>query len=54
MEKTQEINCTVKSCVYQDENTKRCTLKAINVVPTQDNNSKTIDESTCGSYECNL
>ena len=52
MEKNQRINCTVQSCAYQDENTKCCTLHAINVVPTPNNNSMQPDESKCGSYEC--
>lgn len=53
MNENQKINCTVESCVYQDENTKRCKLQAINVVPV--NNCKTgkTDESMCGSYETN-
>ena len=37
MDKNQKINCSVESCVYQDYNTKRCTLQAIQVMPTQDN-----------------
>lgn len=52
MDKNQKINCTVKSCVYQDDQTKRCTLQAINVMPTQDCKTKQADESMCGSYEC--
>ena len=51
MGKNQKINCTVESCVYQDDETKRCTLQAINVIPTQDCRTKDIDESMCGSYE---
>lgn len=53
MNENQKINCTVKSCVYQDENTKRCKLQAINVVPASDCNTKSIDESMCGSYKTN-
>ncbi len=53
MEKNQKINCTVKSCAYQDENTKCCTLQAINVVPTPNTTTHETDESKCGSYEYN-
>ena len=53
MEKNQRINCTVQSCAYQDTNSKCCTLHAINVVPTPNNNSMQSDESICGSYEYN-
>lgn len=52
MDKNQKINCSVGSCVYQDEETKRCTLQAIHVMPTQDCKTKKTDESMCGSYEC--
>ena len=54
MEKNQKINCTVESCVYQDSRNRRCTLQSINVMPTVDNTSGKLDESMCGSYECNL
>lgn len=53
MEKNQRINCTVQSCAYQDQKSKCCTLHAINVVPTPNNNSMQSDESKCGSYEYN-
>ena len=53
MEKNQKINCTVGSCIYQDKNTKSCTLSAINVVPVTNVNTSKPDESMCGSYECN-
>ena len=52
MDKQQKINCTVESCAYQDVNTKRCTLQAIQVMPTQDCKTRQPDESMCGSYEC--
>lgn len=52
MKENQKINCTVESCIYQDENTKRCTLQAIQVMPTQDCKTREPDESMCGSYEC--
>lgn len=52
MEKSQKINCQVQSCIYQDGETKRCILQEIQVMPTQDCNTKKADESMCGSYEC--
>ncbi len=51
MNDEQKINCTVKSCVYQDEKTKRCTLQSINVMPTTNCDTQETDESMCGSYE---
>ena len=53
MDKQQKINCTVESCAYQDAQTKRCTLQAINVVPVDDCESGKTDESMCGRYETN-
>lgn len=53
MNENQKINCTVKTCVYQDNNNKRCTLKSINVMPTEYNMSGETDESMCGNYKCN-
>jgi len=51
MEENQKINCTVESCVYQDAEKRRCTLQAINVMPTTDTSTRETDESMCGSYE---
>lgn len=51
MNKNQTINCTVESCVYQDETTKKCTLQSIKVVPTENCDTCATDESMCGSYE---
>lgn len=51
MKENQKINCTVKSCVHQDERTKRCTLPSIQVVPTDGCDVCDYDESMCGSYE---
>ena len=51
MEENQKINCTVESCVYQDREKRRCTLQAINVMPTTDTTTRETDESMCGSYE---
>ena len=53
MEKNQKINCTVESCVYQDTQTQRCTLNAIDVVPVTNCGTGNTDESMCGSYEAN-
>lgn len=52
MEKNQKINCTVESCVYQDGQTRSCTLQSIQVRPTQDCNTRKADESMCASYKC--
>lgn len=51
MDENQKINCTVESCVYQDDETKRCTLQTIHVMPTENCKTKDTDESMCGSYE---
>ena len=51
MNEKQKINCTVESCVYQDRENRRCTLQAINVMPTTDTTTRETDESMCGSYE---
>lgn len=53
MEKKQQINCTVESCVYQDTQNKRCTLQAIKVVPVTNCGTSNTDESMCGSYTTN-
>ena len=53
MEENQKINCTVESCVYQDTNTKRCKLQAIEVVPVSNCGTGKTDESMCGSYRTN-
>ena len=51
MEKNQQINCTVTSCAYNNQQEKKCVLRAIHVAPL--NNVKTMkpDESMCASYE---
>ena len=51
MEDNQTINCKVESCVYQDSDTKRCTLQSIQVIPTENCDTCETDESMCGSYE---
>ena len=53
MDENQIIKCTVESCVYQDPEKTRCTLQAINVMPTTDTTTRQTDESMCGSYEYN-
>ena len=51
MEKKQKINCTVKSCRYNDNEHKECDLEAIIVTPVKNCNTGKADESQCGSYE---
>ena len=36
MEKKQKINCTVESCVYQDNKNKRCTLQSIDAAKVEE------------------
>lgn len=51
MENNQKINCTVCSCEYNDQNSKRCELHQINVEACkQCSNGLPEDESMCGSY----
>lgn len=52
MDDKQSINCTVGSCVYNNEENKKCTLKSIIVEPCFEcSNGEAEDESMCGSYE---
>lgn len=52
MDDKQCINCTVGSCVYNNENNQKCTLKEIMVSPCSNcNNGQAEDESMCRSYE---
>lgn len=51
MEKNQQINCTVSSCKYNNEENGKCILQAIQVTPTPNNSSKNPDESRCSSYK---
>ncbi len=53
MEGNQKINCTVKSCKYNNYEGNECTLKQIHVTPIDDCNTKEPDESMCGSYKYN-
>lgn len=48
----QKINCTVASCKF-NKNSKICGLKEIVITPKTNCTTKNIDESMCGSYECN-
>ena len=49
MEKKQKINCTVKSCKYNDNEHKECDLEAIIVTPVNNVNTSKPDESQCAS-----
>ena len=52
-EKNQKINCTVKSCKYNNTNYNLCQLKQIEVKACHGcSNGNTEDESMCGSYSC--
>lgn len=51
MEKKQKINCTVKSCQYNDNEHKECDLEAIIVTPIKNCNTGRTDESQCSSYK---
>lgn len=51
MDKNQKINCTVSSCIYNDNGDDKCLLEEISVEPCSDCATKNPDESMCGSYE---
>lgn len=51
MENRQEINCTVASCKYNNENENKCILQSIQVSPNKGNDTKMPDESMCASYK---
>ena len=52
MEKNQTINCTVKSCIYNNTKNDICELKNIIVEPCKNcRNGNPADESMCGSYK---
>ncbi len=52
MKQNQRINCTVKSCAYNDSVNRMCELDKIVVEPcTNCNNGNPEDESMCGNYE---
>ena len=52
MENSQKINCTVKSCKYNNEKKGKCNLDSIIVTPKKGINTKKSDESMCSSYDC--
>ncbi len=53
MDGKQIINCTVRSCEYNNKVTKKCELNDIIVTPCKNcNNGNPEDESMCGSYRC--
>lgn len=51
MDEKQTINCTVKSCKFNNPEAEKCQLKQIIVEPTANNHTANTDESMCGSYE---
>ena len=52
MENNQKINCTVRSCAFNNRENKMCELKRIVVEPCMNcNNGNPEDESMCGNYE---
>ena len=53
MDGKQIINCTVKSCEYNNQKAQKCALNDIIVKPCKDcSNGNPEDESMCGSYKC--
>lgn len=51
MEKKQEINCTVATCKYNNNQKGKCNLTAIQVEPVAGYETMEADESICASYE---
>lgn len=51
MENKQKINCTVESCIYNNQEYGLCKLNSIIVTPKPNVNSGKPDESECSSYE---
>ena len=51
MSKNQEINCTVTSCKYNNNQNKKCELNSIQVAPIDGCDIKEADESKCASYK---
>ena len=51
MEEKQKINCTVSSCIYNENEEQKCSLKQIIVTPKQNCNTCNPEESMCSSYE---
>ena len=50
MEKSQNINCTVASCKYNNNQIQKCKLESIIVTPVEGVDTKNSDESMCSSY----
>ncbi len=51
MNNNQKINCTVKSCKYNNHINEICELNSIIVTPKTNVNSGKPNESKCSSYE---
>ena len=52
MDKHQRINCTVRSCAFNNMQNQVCELDRITVEPCKNcHNGSPADESMCGSYE---
>ena len=51
MEGKQNINCTVSSCKYNNQEKAKCNLQSIQVEPIEAKNTKEPDESMCASYK---
>lgn len=47
----QQINCTVRTCKYNNVQNQKCNLEQIMVQPMQNCQTKQADESMCGSYQ---
>jgi hypothetical protein len=51
MDKNQKINCTVRSCKFNNIDKEQCKLSQITVEPIDDCDTCECDESMCGNYE---
>ena len=51
MNNKQKINCTVKSCKYNNHDNELCELNSIIVTPKTNVHTGRPDESKCSSYE---
>ena len=47
----QQINCTVATCKYNNQENQKCILQSIQVAPIEGCNTMEADESMCASYE---
>lgn len=52
MEK-QIINCNIETCIYNDDESNRCTLKEINISDVLNRHAVKADQSMCCSYKYN-